>query len=174
MTKVPRELYDPSGVIADMIDEEWSTYNTVEEGTAEERDVKKPDIIPKEQPPVGSSSRSLPRTIRAQPVLYVWDNGNQDREKGDLTGATENFDATVRAQIIVANGLNGMDGTTTREDYIMIIESIRQNNYAPPGGIAGTRWSNLHPGPIDRTPTEYSEQWRANIDFQLDAHNVKV
>lgn len=175
------ELINPSGVIKSLLENEWANHNTLEAGTASERDVPIPDpIIDKERPPVGSSSRSLPKTVRAQPCMYVWDTQANNREKGDITGATEDYDSVIRAQIVVANGLDyenpsvSREGGETRDDYIWVMEKIRQANYAPPGGIAGSRWSNLHPGQIDRTPTEYSEQWRANIDFELKAHKVKT
>lgn len=169
------DLVNPSGVIKRFLEDQWSNYNTLDAGTSEERDMQIPDpIIDKERPPTGSSSRSLPRTIRAKPCMYVWDTNAQEREKGDITGATEDHDSVVRAQVVVASGLNGRDGGETRDDYIRVIEDARSDNYAPPGGIAGSRWSNLHPGNIDRTPTEYSEQWRVNIDFELKAHKVKT
>lgn len=169
-------LFNPSSVIAEMMADEWETHNTLDEGTDAERDMKMPadSIIRIGKSGPGRSSRKLPSTIRAQPVLYVWDNDAIDPEQGDVHYLTEDMSATVRLQIVVANGLNGRDGDDTRNDYIRVINAIRQANRCPPGGVGGSRWSTIKPGTIDRTPTEYSEQWRANIDFQLSAENVSI
>lgn len=169
------DLINPVDTIVRLLEQEWDNYNTLEAGTPDERTIPAPDpLIDKEKPPTGSSSRSLPKTIRAHPCAYVWDPNAHNREKGDITGATEDYDTVIRAQFVVANGFDDRHGSDTRNDYIWVTEKIRQDNYAPPGGVAGSRWSNLHPGNIDRTPTEYSNQWRVNIDFELKAHKVKT
>ena len=169
MSGITEDLINPESVIADMIRDEWEDHNTLDGGESDERSIKTPDVveIDSDSSP-GQTTRNLPSTIRARPVVFVWTTNSVEPEMGDSHWITEDVSATVRAQVVVASGLNGRSGKETRTDYVRILTDIRRDNRHHPGG---SRWDTMEPGTIDRTPTEYTNQWRVNIDLVLNGYN---
>lgn len=168
MAGITEDLIHPESVVAGVIEDEWDRFNTLGEGEPEQRTVGEPEVIEIQDSDPGQSTRSLPSTIRGQPVVFVWTTNSPDPEMGDSFNLTEDITATVRVQVVVANGLNGRTGKETRADYTRIVTDIRRDQRHHPGG---SRWDTVEPGPIDTTPTEYTNQWRVNIDLVLNGYN---
>lgn len=163
-----RPTYETDTLVADGIDTEWSNHNSVGGSF-----VPKPGIIEVEDPDVGESTRNLPSDKRTTPYIYVYENeGAGPDGYNDVNWNSQDYSSVVRLEIIVANAMHDRTGKQMREDIIQVLENIREAEAAPQDGVFGSEWTSLQLANIDRTPTEYSNQWRAYYDLALGALGV--
>ena len=146
----------------------WDTYNVDKEGEP----VKEPVFTDTEDPEPGKSSRSLPPSKRTRPVIYVHDESPQNIEYADPTQQAQNYDFSVRMEVIVAADMDGRSGKAMRDAVIYVLETIREENNAPQEGVFGSDWQELGLVNIDTTPTRFSNQWRAYYDIEYTSFSV--
>ena len=150
----------------------WTDHNTLDAGTADERDVPTPKFIQTESPRAGESSSKLPSTKRTTPLVYVHENAPLDIEYADAFWESQDYDAAARLEVVVADDMHGRTGKNMREDLIRVLEDIRVDQRAPEGGVFGSEYRDLKLGQIDRTPTRFTQQWRCYYDVRFTAFGV--
>ncbi|UTF55985.1 hypothetical protein [Natronosalvus rutilus] len=146
----------------------WGDHNTYKDGEP----VQKPDFFDVESPGPGESSRSLPPNKRTRPLIYVHDEAPRDIEWSDPMQQSQDYDFTVRMEIVVAGDMDGRSGKAMRDAVVYVLENIREANNAPRGGVFGSDWQELGLVNIDTTPTRFSNQWRAYYDIGYTSFSV--
>jgi hypothetical protein len=162
-----RPTYRTGELVSDGFSSEWGNNNSVGGSF-----VEKPGFIEIEDPNVGQSSRQLPSDKRTTPYIYVYDNEAISVEWNDVTWNSQDYTATVRLEVIVADDMNGKTGAQMRDDIIQVLENIREQESAPTNGVFGSDWTTMTLVNIDKTPTEFSNQWRAYYDIALGGLGV--
>lgn len=162
-----RPSYDVANVAKEGFENLWSQFNTVDG-----RSVPDPVWIEVEEPGVGRSSRKLPSEKRTTPIVYVHENDLFNVEYADVNWNSQDYAGAVRFEIVVANEMHDRSGKQMREDLIQVFEDIREDQAAPLDGVFGTDWQNITLVNIDRTPTDYSNQWRAYYDVAFGSFGV--
>lgn len=162
-----RPTYRTGELVADGFSSEWGNNNSVGGSF-----VEKPGFIEIEEPNVGESTRQLPSDKRTTPYIYVYDNEAIEVTWNDITWNSQDYSAVVRLEVIVANDMNGKTGAQMRDDIIQVLENIREQESAPTNGVFGSDWTTMTLVNIDKTPTEFSNQWRAYYDIALGSLGV--
>ena len=147
---------------------EWSNYNTGPEGDP----VQQPRFIDMEAPGPAESTRSLPSDKRTTPLVYVHDESPSNIDWGDITHASQDYNFSVRMEVVIAEDMDGRSGTKMRNAVIHVLENIREAERAPLDGVFGSEFQELNLINIDNTPTRFSNQWRAYYDIAYEAFGV--
>lgn len=169
-----RPTYDVQTLTIEGADEnsgfegEWAAHNTGPDGEP----VQQPDFFDIEAPGPGESSRSLPPNKRTRPLIYVHDESPRDIEYSDPMQESQDYDFTVRMEVVVAHEMDGRGGKAMRDAVIHVLENIREAHNAPQSGVFGSDWQELALANIDTTPTRFSNQWRAYYDVQYTSFSV--
>jgi len=148
---------------------EWNAHNSVDG-----QFIPEPVFVEVEEPGTGKSSRSLPPEHRTRPVVFVYDQSDIAPEWSDVTWSAQDYEATVRLEIVVSGDMREMSGKQMREAIVQVLENIREANSAPVGGpgVFGSHWRAMKVVNIDRSPERFSSHWRAYYDIQYEALSV--
>lgn len=146
----------------------WDQHNTGPDGNS----VQKPRFIDMEAPGPGESSRALPSDKRTTPLVYVHDESPSTIDWADITHQSQNYQFAVRMEIVVAEDMDGRTGKKMRNAVVHVLENIREAEHAPADGVFNSEFQELNFVNLDRTPTRFSNQWRAWYDIQFDAFAV--
>ena len=146
----------------------WDAHNTDKYGDP----VQQPDFFDVEAPGPGESSRSLPTNKRTRPLIYVHDESPRNIEYADPMQEAQDYDFSVRMEVVVADAMDDRTGKAMRDAVIHVLENIREANNAPQGGVFGSDWQELGLVNIDTTPTKFSNQWRAYYDIEYSSFAV--
>lgn len=162
-----RPTYDVAGLTAEGFEGAWSDHNSVG-GTF----VRKPEFVEVEEPGTGTSGRKLPSTHRTTPVVFVYEQSDLTPEYNDITRNSQDYDATVRMEVVVSGSMGGRSGKEMRDAVVEVLENVREANDAPEGGVFGSDWQFMTTANIDKTPTRFGSHWRAYYDVAYDSRGV--
>lgn len=146
----------------------WDDHNTGPDGNP----VAKPKFIDMEAPGPSESTRALPSDKRTTPLVYVSDESPRNIEWGDVTHSSQDYDFSVRMEVVIAEDMDGRSGKKMRNAVVHVLENIREAERAPADGVFNSEFQELNLVNIDNTPTRFSNQWRAYYDIQYEAFGV--
>lgn len=146
----------------------WDAHNTGPDGDP----VASPDFIDAEAPGPGESSRALPSTKRTTAFIYVHENAPIEIDWNDITHSSQDYQMATRMEIVVAHDMDGRTGKKQRNAIIHVLENIREEEAAPTDGVFDSEYDELNLVNIDKTPTRFSNQWRAYYDIQYETFGV--